>query len=817
MKPSQKSLLFLIVISLTLSACSSLKNPPGGPGTPPPGTPPPGTGPATGPFTIGGSVLGLKGTGLVLQDNGGDDLTVTGSGTVAFSFKTTIANGSAYNVTIKTQPSSPIQTCSVTSGTGTATANITSIQVVCAPVFNVGGSVSGLLGTGLTLQDNGGDNLVVSGTGNVNFTFATPLLSGATYAVTILTQPKTPVQTCTVVNGGGTVNGNVGNVNIICSQPGFSIGGSVVGLVQATGDTLELQNNAGDNLLVTGDTTFTFPTAVTNGGLYNVTVFLPPTSQPQKCTPWNWTGIATGNISNVIIDCQHNDWNWISWYTPTTNTANNYATVTTPLKTFGSLPVPSMGAPSGRDFAITWTDKVGRKWLFGGLGYPYPSIKTPAIPEHLLNDLWVFDPAALPFGAWEPANLPMFQNLAGDWLVDPRPLAAQDVPGVYGTLGTASGGAPGSRWGGSTWTDSVGNLWMLGGQGYDSTKSQNNALLNDIWEWVPGGYDTHPNGDIAGTFTGQWVWQGGFSTGNQSGIYGTQGVAAAGCATGTTTGCVIPGGRWAAATATDPAGNVWLFGGQGYDSAGKVGLLNDLWQYNPTTKQWTWIGPSNSNAANQNGSYGTLGTGSGTTAPGGRQHGVLWADASGNIWLFGGFGFDSAGTGSPLGAALNDLWKFNTTTKQWVWMSGGGTTGIANQAGTYGTQTAAAAGNVPGSRWGAVGWVNPDGDLFFFGGWGYGAGSTQGTGFLNDIWEYDHTSGQWTWWKGSSGVNQQGAYVSIAGVPFVNNVVGARRGAALWQPDSNGDVWVFGGEGYDSTAGAAPGYLNDMWTYLPFP
>jgi hypothetical protein len=116
-----------------------------------------------------------------------------------------------------------------------------------------------------------------------------------------------------------------------------------------------------------------------------------------------------------------------------------------------------------------------------------------------------------------------------------------------------------------------------------------------------------------------------------------------------------------------------------------------------------------------------------------------------------------------------------------------------------------------------VGWVNPDGDLFFVGGWGNGASATQGTGFLNDIWEYDHTSGQWIWWKGSSGVNQQGAYISIAGVPFVDNVVGARRGAALWKPDPNGYVSVFGGEGYDSSAGAAPGYLNDLWQYLPFP
>jgi hypothetical protein len=738
---------------------------------------------------------------------------------VAFTFKTAITSGGTYNVIVKTQPSTPTQTCSVTSGTGTATANVTSIQVVCGPVFNVGGSVTGLLGSGLTLQDNGGDNLVVSGTGNVNFTFATPLISGATYAITILTQPKTPVQTCSVVNGSGTINGNVNNVNITCSQPGFSIGGSVVGLITGPGDTMELQNNAGDNLLVTGDTTFTFATPVTNGGLYNVDVFLPPTSQTESCIPYFFTGIAIGNVSSVIIDCQHNDWGWESWQLTSTNKADNFGTVTTPLKTATTVRIPSAGAPGGRDFAVTWTDNVGHQWLFGGKGYPYTITLPPnVVPDGLMNDLWVWDGTE-----WIPANLPMFINDAGDWVVNFNQLKQQDVAGSYGTLGTGSAiTAPGSRWGGSTWTDASGNLWMFGGQGFDSTPFQDSVLLNDIWEWVPAGLDSHgvpPTDFIAGTFTGQWVWQGGFDIGNQSGIYGAQGVAAGGCSTSTTTGCNLPGGRWAAATATDPTGNVWLFGGQGYDSAGKVGLLNDLWEYSPSLKQWTWIGPSNSNVANQNGSYGALGTGSGTTAPGGRQHGTLWADASGNIWLFGGFGFDSAGTGAPEGAILNDLWMYNTTSKQWTWVSGGGTTGIANQGGTYGTQTAAAAANVPGARWGSVGWTNPDGDLFFFGGWGYGSSTTQGTGFLNDIWEYDHTTKQWTWWKGSSGVNQQTNIQNPAGALFVNNVVGARRGAAIWQPftPTSHYVTVFGGEGYDTTSGAPPGYLNDLWLYLPFP
>jgi hypothetical protein len=229
-----------------------------------------------------------------------------------------------------------------------------------------------------------------------------------------------------------------------------------------------------------------------------------------------------------------------------------------------------------------------------------------------------------------------------------------------------------------------------------------------------------------------------------------------------------------------------------------------------------------SNLAGVNGVYGTKGSATGG-APGGRQAAVLWVDASNNVWLFGGFGFDSAGTNAPEGAILNDLWEF--TGGQWVWVSGGN---LANQTGTYGTQAvsnpgAGAAANVPGSRWGAAGWSDANSNLWFYGGWGYGSANTNPTGFLNDIWEYQASTGQWVWWKGTSNANQSGLYSvdGLAnGLPFVKYVAGARRGTSLWPPnpnDPNGYVWVFGGEGYDSTQGAPPGYLNDVWTYLPFP
>jgi len=84
--------------------------------------------------TVGGTVTGLAGAGLVLQNNGGDDLTVATSG--AFSFATPLADGASYDVTILTQPASPPQICAVANGKGTIAggASVSSVAVRCAPV-----------------------------------------------------------------------------------------------------------------------------------------------------------------------------------------------------------------------------------------------------------------------------------------------------------------------------------------------------------------------------------------------------------------------------------------------------------------------------------------------------------------------------------------------------------------------------------------------------------------------------------------------------------------------------------------------------------
>ena len=95
------------------------------------------------------------------------------------------------------------------------------------------------------------------------------------------------------------------------------------------------------------------------------------------------------------------------------------------------------------------------------------------------------------------------------------------------------------------------------------------------------------------------------------------------------------------------------------------------------------------------------------------------------------------------------------------------------------------------------------------------AARTHGQGFLNGTWEYNVTAGQWTWWKGSSDVNQGGQYLQH--VSFVGNVPGARRGTSLWQPDFLDYIWIFGGQGYDANPATGNGYLADLWTYLPYP
>jgi 6-phosphogluconolactonase (cycloisomerase 2 family) len=251
----------------------------------------------TGGFTLGGTVTGLTGTGLVLA-NGAATLGITANGT--FTFPTPLATGTAYAVAVQTQPTG--QTCSVANGSGTiGTASVSNVAVTCAAIppgsRTIGGTVSGLAGTGLVLQNNGGNSLAVAGNGG--FTFSTALTVGATYAVTVLTQPSSPTQTCAVTNGSGTVGAlNITNVTVACTTVGFAVNANVSGL---TGTGLLLQNNGGNNLAVNGNGTFAFTTLVATGSPYNVTVFSQPTGQ--TCSVTGGSGTMGSAAVTVGVTC----------------------------------------------------------------------------------------------------------------------------------------------------------------------------------------------------------------------------------------------------------------------------------------------------------------------------------------------------------------------------------------------------------------------------------------------------------------------------------------------------------------------------------
>ena len=173
-------------------------------------------------YTVGGTVAGLKGSGLQVS-NGLTTLTISADG--AFAFPIALTSGTAYTVTVATQPSSPAQVCTVTGAKGTlATSNVTNVAVTCttttttpppATTHTVGGVVSNLSGSGLELND-GTEDLAITADGA--FTFPTALTSGAQYNVTVVTQPSTPAQVCAISQGSGTVaTSNVTNIAIACT------------------------------------------------------------------------------------------------------------------------------------------------------------------------------------------------------------------------------------------------------------------------------------------------------------------------------------------------------------------------------------------------------------------------------------------------------------------------------------------------------------------------------------------------------------------------------------------------------------------------
>ncbi len=189
----------------------------GGDGSP---TPPPGT------HAIAARVSGLTGAGLSLSVAVGAaapatvGVTKDAAAAGAVPLASDVASGTAYSVAVATQPANPAQTCAVTGGIGSGTVGAADVVVAIAcsgqppgKSFTISGTVTGLTGAGLVLQQGGGDDLAVA-PGASTFTFATRVAEGAAYAVTVKAQPAG--QACRVANGAGTATADVTSVALDC-------------------------------------------------------------------------------------------------------------------------------------------------------------------------------------------------------------------------------------------------------------------------------------------------------------------------------------------------------------------------------------------------------------------------------------------------------------------------------------------------------------------------------------------------------------------------------------------------------------------------
>ena len=459
-----------------------------------------------------------------------------------------------------------------------------------------------------------------------------------------------------------------------------------------------------------------------------------------------------------------------------------------PPQTFGPYAIygtrgvaAATNTPGGRRNYQSWRDEQGNFWLFGGFAQP--------------DDLWKLDGAS---GQWT-------------WVAGPNTVGCPSNPcaqwPVYGTVGVPDPTTtPGNREFATTFTANDGTFWLFGGFGLDGRQEKGD--LNDLWKFDPA--------------SGAWTWVSGTSEltcspgplieCGQSPVLGTQGVPAK-----TNT----PGATQMAAGWATSDGKLWLYGGGTAENQGNGGLPNLLWSFDIATSMWTWLGGKQvENGSSIPATYGTKGVASPSNDPGGRTQAATWTDKAGHLWLF-------SGDQQP-----NDMWEYDPASNEWTWVSGGNDTACDGSGclGVYGTLGVASPDNTPGTRIGAITWTAGDGTLWMYGGTGADSVNVPGFGiyqmYLNDLWQFDPVSREWTWMDGESiqpcsqttNTCSTPATFGVQGTPDPTDTPGGRATSGGWL-DLNGNLRLFGGDyffGIDIASELVlDASMDDPWVYQP--
>ena len=168
---------------------------------------------------IGGTAVGVTKPGLVLTNNGGDDLAVNASG--AFVFSKLVDTDAGYNVEVKSVPSNveKKEDCVVSRGSGKAVFSVSDISVICKIRSHaLGGTIIGLAGAPNLVLVNGSDRKEITPAATATQTFAmTPVSEDTPYGISILRQPDG--RTCTVEKASGTVlAADISDIVVRCTQ-----------------------------------------------------------------------------------------------------------------------------------------------------------------------------------------------------------------------------------------------------------------------------------------------------------------------------------------------------------------------------------------------------------------------------------------------------------------------------------------------------------------------------------------------------------------------------------------------------------------------
>jgi hypothetical protein len=384
---------------------------------------------------------------------------------------------------------------------------------------------------------------------------------------------------------------------------------------------------------------------------------------------------------------------------------------------FGIQGVPSAtNYPPSLYEACEWTDNSGNFWLWGGL---HPT------PYSVYSDLWKYNP------------------LTNEWTWIKGPGTANPI-GNYGVQGVPSttNYPPCSSYGVNSWVDLNGNLWMFGGGGFAP------GIYSDLWKY-----------DIG---TNEWTWMKGPGLLTQPGVYGTIGIP--------DPFNNPPPRSETAASWTDSYGDLWLFGGTGYNSP--YPDYNDMWRFNISSNNWTWM--NGSSVPDQPSVYGTKGIENSANTPGARWAHTKWKDNNGNFWIYG-------GREHAIPLNRNDLWRFNPLTNKWTWMNGDT---VGNVIGENGTQCVGSPLNFPmNSVECRATWTDSNGNLWAL---------IFGYGIYNSLWMYCHASEQWAIIKADSLLFNAYPVWGTKGVSSPSTIPMGLQGPIGWT-DHNAHLYLFGG------------------------